>query len=68
MSIIDYSEDLNNATPPIPLPAGPYPAEIIGAAERVSNTSGAKYLNLIVRIPSSAYPADYLDGDPDGSA
>lgn len=66
MSILEYGSDLKDATPPVPLPAGPYPAEIIGATEKVSATTGGKYLNVIFRIHSENYPADYVDGDPDG--
>lgn len=66
MSILEYSEDLNQAVPPTPLPPGPYPAELIAASEKVSNSSGGKYLNAIFRINSESYPADFLDGDPDG--
>ena|SRR5215471_379790 len=67
MSIIEYGQDLNDATPPTPLPAGTYPAELIGCSEKVSNTSGNKYLNAVFRIHSENYPADYIDGDPDGT-
>ena len=66
MSIIEYNSDLSTATPPTPLPAGPYPAEIVGAQEKVSNTSGGKYLSVLFRISASSYPADFVDGDPDG--
>jgi hypothetical protein len=66
MSILEYSEDLNDATPPVPLPVGPYPAEIIGAIEKTSPRTGGKYLNVVFRISSESYPADFLEGDPDG--
>src|SRR5215469_690985 len=66
MSIVEYSQDLNNAEAPAPLPAGPYPAEIISAQEKVSG-SGNKYLNVVFRINSESYPADYVDGDPEGT-
>ena len=36
MSIIEYSQDLTNAEQPPLLPAGPYPAEIIGASRLVA--------------------------------
>jgi len=65
MSILSYSTDLSTAEPPAPLPAGPYPAEIVSATERTGG-SGSKYLNVIFRISPSSYPADFTDGDPDG--
>jgi hypothetical protein len=66
MSILEYGSDLREATPPVPLPAGPYPAEIIGCTEKVSTSTGGKYLNVVFRIHSENYPADFVDGDPDG--
>lgn len=66
MSIIEYSQDLATAEQPPLLPAGPYPAEIIGASEKVSRTNGNKYLAIVARINAESYPADFVDGDPDG--
>jgi hypothetical protein len=65
-SLFEFSKDLNDAEAPKPLPAGPYPAEIIGAQARVSG-AGNTYAAITIRIPSSAYPADHTDGDPDGT-
>ena len=69
MSIIEYGEDLTTAEAPPLLPAGPYPAEIVGAMEKTSSTKGGKgnrYLNVVFRIHPESYPADFLDGDPNG--
>jgi hypothetical protein len=66
-SILSFSEDITNAVAPPPLPAGPYPAEIIGAQKRVSPTTGNEYAQIMFRIAASSYPADYTDGDPDGT-
>lgn len=66
MSIIEYSQDLSHAEQPPLLPAGPYPAEIIGASEKISKTNGHKYLSVVMRINAESYPADYTEGDPDG--
>lgn len=66
-SILTFSEDITNAQPPPPLPIGPYPAEIIGAQRRTSPTSGNDYAQIMCRINAEAYPADYSDGDPDGT-
>ena len=65
-SIIEYSADLATAEQPPLLPPGPYPAEIIGAQEKVSKTNGHKYLSITARINAESYPADYTDGDPEG--
>ena len=66
-SILSFSEDISNAVAPAPLPPGAYPAEIIGAQKRVSQTSGNEYASIVFRINSSSYPADYTDGNPDGT-
>jgi hypothetical protein len=66
-SILTFSEDITNAQPPPPLPVGPYPAEIIGAQRRTSATSGNEYASILMRINAQSYPADYVDGDPDGT-
>lgn len=66
-SILAFSEDITNAPVPQPLPVGPYPAEIIGAQKRVSPTTGNEYVQVMMRINPESYPADFTDGDPDGT-
>jgi hypothetical protein len=66
-SILTFSEDITNAEAPPPLPVGPYPAEIVGAQRRTSATSGKDYAQIVMRINAESYPADYTDGDPDGT-
>jgi len=62
-----FSQDIASAEPPPPLPARAYRAEVVGASIRPAATSGVMYLNLQMRIPAEEYPADYVDGDPDGT-
>lgn len=66
LSLIEFSSDLNDAEAPAPLPPNIYPATIINAEPRVSQTSGNRYLAVQFRISADAYPADFDDGDPDG--
>lgn len=66
-SIMRFSQDIANAEPPPPLPARSYRAEVIGASIRPAQTSGINYLNIQFRIPAEEYPADYTEGDPDGT-
>lgn len=66
-SILEFSQDLTNAEQPPPLPVGIYTATIVSVQKRVSNTSGKEYLNIGLRVPPEAYPADYPDGDPEGT-
>ena len=65
-TILAFSEDITNAPPPVPLPVGPYPAEIIGAQKRMSST-GNEYVQVLMRINPESHPADFTDGDPDGT-
>ena len=66
-SIMRFSQDIASAEAPPPLPARQYKAEVIGASVRPAASSGVNYLNLQFRIPAEEYPADYPDGDPDGT-
>lgn len=66
-SIMRFSQDIATAEAPPPIPARPYRAEVIGASVRPAASSGVDYLNLQFRIPAEEYPADYTEGDPDGT-
>lgn len=63
--IMEYSSDLNDAEAPPPLPAGEYPAEIVKAEIRLSQ-KGNNYLALMFRVNPESYPADFVDGNPEG--
>ena len=63
-SILTFSEDISDAPAPPLLPAGPYPAEIIGATRRQG--AAGEYAQITIRINAESYPADFTDGDPDG--
>lgn len=65
-SIIKYATDIATAEAPPPLPAREYKAEIVAAEVRTAS-SGNNYLNLQCRVPAEQYPADFQDGDPDGT-
>lgn len=66
-SIMRFSQDIASAEAPPPIPARAYRAEVIGASIRAAASSGVNYLNIQFRIPADQYPADYTDGDPDGT-
>lgn len=65
-SIADFSEDLSNAKPPVPLPAKDYTMEVRFAEVGLSK-SGKRMLTLSFYLPPDAYPADYKEGNPDGT-
>lgn len=66
-SILEFSEDLSTAEAPVPLPAGDYTAEIRAAEKKTSATTGNEYGSVTFFIAPEQYPADYTDGDPDGT-
>lgn len=65
-SIIEYGDDLSEAEAPVPLTAGDYPAEIRGAEIKTS-AKGNKYINVTFIVNADDYPADYTEGNPDGT-
>lgn len=66
-SVIEFDEDISQAEAPIPLPVGDYPAEIRGATRKTSQTSGKEYAATQFFISPDSYPADFTEGEPDGS-
>ena len=64
-SLIEYASDVSDASAPVPLPVGEYPAEIV-SAKAATSAKGNKYAEVGFRISADAYPADFTDGDPDG--
>jgi len=67
MSIIEFQTSLADAEKPMPLPAGEYTAQIRGAEKKTSERTGNDYLALQLFISPDEYPADFADGDPDGT-
>lgn len=65
-SIIEYDVDLDEAEAPVPLPKGDYVAEIRGAEQKTSG-KGNEYINVTFFIPADQYPADYTEGNADGT-
>jgi hypothetical protein len=65
-SIIEYDTDLNEAEAPGPLPKGDYTGEIRGAEQKTSG-KGNEYINVTFFIDADQYPADYTEGNPDGT-
>ena len=64
--IVTYAEDINEATKPEPLPAGDYEFEIREVKREVSQ-KGMACAVPIYFISYAQYPADFIDGDPDGT-
>jgi hypothetical protein len=65
-SIIEFSEDINDAEAPDPLPKGEYPFSI-RSAERKKSAKGNEYASVTLFIDPDSYPADYTEGNEDGT-
>jgi hypothetical protein len=65
-SIISFSEDVSTQEAPNPLPNGVYTGEIVSAVIAKSD-KGKLYGNIGFKISADQYPADFKDGNPDGT-
>lgn len=65
-SIFEFETDIANAEQPAPLPAGIYNATITAVTPKVSK-SGNKYASVSFKVSADEYPADYVDGNKDGT-
>ena len=65
-SVIEFDEDLNNVEAPKPLPAGMYDS-VIQSAEPMTSKSGNLMAKVTHMISADQYPADYVDGNPNGT-
>jgi len=65
-SIIEFTDDIDDAEAPMPLPEGQYEAEI-KAVEAKMSSNNKKYAAVSFYIQTDAFPADYpIDEAPDG--
>ncbi len=62
-SILEYQETLANAEAPAALPAGDYPAEIVGATVGRSASSGRLNVKVDFIIKPEDFPADFEDAE-----
>lgn len=68
-SVIDLGTNLEDATPPPPLPPGQYRATVMSVTPTVSQTSGNLYGKTVFRIDPSQYPIDFSpDNAPNGKS
>jgi len=65
-SIIEFTDDIDDAEAPMPLPEGQYEAEIKAVEAKMSGNN-KRYAAVSFYIPTDAFPADYpLEEAPDG--
>lgn len=65
-SVVEFEEDISQQEAPVPIPEGDYQAEVRGATQKTSQ-NGNPYAAVQFFIPAEQYPADYTEGDPDGT-
>lgn len=65
-SMIEFSTDIGKAEAPDPLPAGSYVGTIRAAEVKMSQRD-TRYAAVTFHISPDQYPADYKDGNPDGT-
>jgi len=67
-TIIDFSEDISEATPPPPIPKNDYEGEVRAASVAVSKNKGTRYADVTFHIRPEAFPADFdASFYPDGA-
>lgn len=65
-SIVEFSMDIGTQEAPAPLPKGEYNGAIRSAVVKTSQR-GTKYAEVAFFIDGGQYPADYTDGNPEGT-
>jgi len=65
-SVVEYDVDIATQEAPPPLPVRDYTAEIREAKVAISQ-KGTKYARVAFYISPDQYPADFTEGDPDGT-
>lgn len=66
-TLVEFDDDLSNVPDELPLiPKGEYNAQVTGVKMKMSS-NGNPYAEVAFRIPAEEYPADFEDGDPDGT-
>jgi hypothetical protein len=65
-SIIEFTDSIDDAEAPLPLPEGTYEAEI-KAVEAKMSSNNKRYAAVSFYLPADSFPADYpLEEAPDG--
>lgn len=64
-STMEFSTPVADAKKPLPLPANDYRGTIREAKLMLSQKN-TKYVNVVIFIPASQYPVDYVDGPAEG--
>lgn len=65
-SVIEYDVDISEQEAPPPLPLREYLAQIKGVKRKLSQRN-TQYAEVQFYISPNEYPADFTEGDPDGT-
>lgn len=65
-SVVEFDSDISTAERPKPLPAGIYKGTIVGAEVKMSK-AGNRYASVSIKVSAEDYPADYTEGNKDGT-
>lgn len=60
-SIVEFSENIEDAEAPSPIPHGDYAAEIRNVVRAESKNTGNRYADITFIIPADQFPADWED-------
>lgn len=66
-SVIEFDVDLSTVEAPKPLPGGMYDSTIQNVEPVISKNSNKKMAKVTYAISADQYPADYTDGNPNGT-
>lgn len=66
-SVYEYSTNISDAKPPQPLPTGEYRATVRSIEGAISKNSGKPMAVITYFVSPDQYPADYQDGNPEGT-
>lgn len=66
-SVYEFSTNVGDAKPPQPLPTGEYRATVRSIEPAISKSSGKPMAVLAYFVSPDQYPADYTDGNPEGT-
>lgn len=66
-TVYEFSTNVADAKPPQPLPVGEYRATVRSIEPAVSKSSGKQMAVITYFVSSDQYPADYTDGNPEGT-
>lgn len=66
-TVYEFQSNIGEAEAPSPLPVGEYRATVLSVEAKLSKASQQPMADVSYKISADQYPADFTDGDPDGT-